>query len=83
MPVYEYRCRGCGQQVELLQERGAGPPAGGCAACGDALQRCWSRVAVRYGSWGFTATDRLVADTRGKDFRALRDKAEQISDEAR
>jgi len=38
-------------------------------------------VAVRYEGWGFTATDSLVSDTRGKDFRTLRDKAEQISDE--
>jgi hypothetical protein len=36
---------------------------------------------VRYNGWGFTSTDSLVSDTRGKNFRDLRDKADQISDE--
>jgi hypothetical protein len=40
-------------------------------------------VAVSYRSWGFTSTDRLVGDRPGGrgDFNALREKAEQISDE--
>jgi hypothetical protein len=38
-------------------------------------------VAVKYQSWGFTSTDKLVGDDRrDQDFRALRDRAERISD---
>jgi hypothetical protein len=38
-------------------------------------------VGVRFSGWGFRATDRLVAEDRPqKDFRALKDKAEEISD---
>ena len=39
-----------------------------------------SRVGVRYQSFGFTSTDRLVNNPNGKDFQALRSKAEEIAD---
>jgi putative FmdB family regulatory protein len=80
MPVYEYRCTDCGTEHEALQPRGAEAPADGCPACGGALRRRFSRVAVRYGSWGFTSTDGLVGSTTGKDFNQLRDRAERIAD---
>ena len=80
MPVYEYACRACGATEEHLQPLGSGAP-GPCAACGGELRRRWSRVAVKYQSWGFTSTDKLVGDDRrDQDFRALRDRAERISD---
>lgn len=80
MPVYEFRCRECGAEAELIRGLGESDPPD-CAACTAPMQRIFSRVAVRYSTWGFTATDSLVGDTRGKDFKALRSKAEQISDE--
>ena len=80
MPVYEYACRACGAAEEHLQPLASDAP-GPCAACGGELRRRWSRVAVRYQSWGFTSTDKLVGDDRrDQDFRALRDRAERISD---
>lgn len=80
MPVYEYACRDCEAAEEHLQALGAGVP-GPCTACGGELRKKFSRVAVRYEGWGFTSTDSLVSDTRGRDFKALRSKAEQIADE--
>jgi putative FmdB family regulatory protein len=80
MPVYEYACRACGATEEHLQPLGSDAP-GPCAACRGELRRRWSRVAVKYQSWGFTSTDKLVGDDRrDQDFRALRDRAERISD---
>ena len=80
MPVYEYACRACGATEEHLQPLGSDAP-GPCAACGGELRLRWSRVAVKYQSWGFTSTDKLVGDDRrDQDFRALRDRAERISD---
>ena len=81
MPVYEWGCPACGRVIEVLAQRGEGPPEGGCPECAGPLRRRWSRVAVRYGSWGFKATDGLVRETRGRDYRDLRDRAERISDE--
>jgi putative FmdB family regulatory protein len=80
MPIYEYRCEECAADHEMLRPVGAEPPEGGCPDCGGALRKRFSRVAVRYEGWGFKATDSLVSDPGGKDFKALRDRAERISE---
>jgi putative FmdB family regulatory protein len=82
VPVYEFRCDDCGSSTDLLLPRGdTGPRA--CPACGGTSRHRFARVAVTYRSWGFSSTDRLVADRAGgrPDFDAVRRKAEQISDE--
>jgi putative FmdB family regulatory protein len=79
MPTYVFRCAACAHQVELLLPLGE-TTTRICEACGGEARHRLARVAVRYNSWGFTATDSLVSDTRGKDFTDLRIKAEQISD---
>jgi hypothetical protein len=40
----------------------------------------YGRVGVRFSGWGFSSTDKLISDDRGprKDFRTLRDKADEI-----
>lgn len=80
MPVYEYVCRTCGEAEEHLLPLGATGPEE-CAACGGPLRRRFGRVAVKYQTWGFSSTDNLVQDSRGKDFKALRERAERIADE--
>ena len=78
MPVYEYACRACGALEEHLQPMGSDAP-GPCQACGGELRRRWSRVAIKYQGWGFTATDKLLPDDRrNQDFRTLRDRAERM-----
>ena len=80
MPVYEYRCRACGHELEEVQAMGAGPP-GPCPECGGELRRRYGRVGVRFSGWGFSSTDSLVPEDRPrKDFRRLKDKAEEIGD---
>jgi putative FmdB family regulatory protein len=80
VPIYVFRCAECRQDHELLLALGDNHPRP-CPDCGGQTTLRPGRVAVRYQGWGFSATDSLVADTRGKDFRSLREKAEQISDE--
>ncbi|MEX2221062.1 MAG: FmdB family zinc ribbon protein [Candidatus Rokuibacteriota bacterium] len=80
MPIYQYRCTACGADQEFLQRLGEAAPAGGCPDCGGALRKRFSRVAVKYGSWGFTSTDQLSRSPGSKDFKALRERAERISD---
>jgi putative FmdB family regulatory protein len=79
MPVYEFACADCGAREEHLLKLGQTDDRP--CACGGRLRHRFSRVAVRYGSWGFTATDSLVNRPPGGDFRALRERAERISDE--
>ena len=46
MPIYEYRCAGCGERFEMLRERhDADPPR--CAHCGSAaVERLLSLFSV-------------------------------------
>jgi putative FmdB family regulatory protein len=80
VPVYEYRCRSCGHTLEEVQPMGSGPP-GPCPACGGPLRRVYGRVGIRFGGWGFSTTDALLpADRPRKDFRTLKEKAEEIAE---
>ena len=80
MPVYEYRCASCGRRTEEIQPMGSGPP-GACAECGGELRRAYGRVGVRFSGWGFSRTDSLLpGDRPKKDFRRLREKAEEITE---
>lgn len=82
MPVFEYKCTACGEREEHILLWSDEPPAA-CAACGGPLRRAYGggRVHVSLTGWGFSKTDSLIADTRGKDFKALRERAERIVDE--
>jgi putative FmdB family regulatory protein len=78
VPIYEYRCRECGTVREEIQPMGA-PPPGPCGVCGGELRRVYGRVGVTFSGWGFSTTDSLAPAGRPrKDFRSLRDKAEEI-----
>jgi predicted nucleic acid-binding Zn ribbon protein len=81
VPVYVFSCPVCNGENELLLklgDTGARPcPEDGCD--GTATLR-FSRVAVKYDSFGFTKTDNLVSDPSNRNFRDLRAKAEEIAD---
>jgi putative FmdB family regulatory protein len=80
VPVYEYRCRSCETTTEEIQPMGSGPP-GPCPRCGGEIRRVYGRVGVRFSGWGFRRTDALVPEDRPrKGFRALRDRAEEITE---
>lgn len=79
MPVYEFRCPDCGAEAELLLPLGETQPRP-CEACGGEMRQRLGRVAVRYGSWGFSATDKLVNRPGRGDYKELRERAERISD---
>ena len=51
MPIYEYRCDGCGSQFEKLVR--ASSPAVACPGCGGAkLERQYSTFAAQMGTGG-------------------------------
>jgi putative FmdB family regulatory protein len=79
MPIYLFRCTGCQVEHDELLPLGeiADRP---CPECGKPAKHRFARIAVKYEGWGFSATDSLVSDSRGKDFKQLRSKAEEISD---
>lgn len=53
MPMYEYRCRKCGESFEELVRNAEDEAALACPACGaDKPERCLSACAVRVGGGG-------------------------------
>ena len=81
MPIYVFRCTGCAAESDLLPPLGeTGPRAG--ETCGATRRQRFRRVAVRYGSWGSTATDALVREPGRHDYRAVRERADKLSDES-
>jgi putative FmdB family regulatory protein len=80
VPIYVFRCTECDAETEQLLPLGATGDRE-CPECGAPARHRFARIAVKYNNWGFGATDRLVSDTRGKDFRTLRETAEKIADE--
>lgn len=82
MPVYEYRCEGCGASHDRLLPHERVDDPGACPDCGGMLARRFSRVAVRYQGWGFRATDDLVPERPGgrNDFDTVQERAEKLSD---
>jgi putative FmdB family regulatory protein len=79
VPVYVFRCSGCGLEHDVLRRLGD-TSAPECPACGGPTHQRLTRVSVKYESFGFSATDSLISDTRNKDYKALRAKADEISD---
>ena len=79
MPTYLFRCTKCEAEHEALLPLGETADRK-CPECGGKAKHRFSRVAVKYAGWGFTATDKLVGDPKGKDFKQLRTKAEEISE---
>jgi putative FmdB family regulatory protein len=82
VPVFDYKCTKCGAREEHIVLPDEDAPTD-CSACGGALRRAFggARVRVNLQGWGFSKTDALIADTRGKDFKALKERAERIVEE--
>jgi len=57
MPIYEYRCAGCGYEMDKLQKI-SDPPLTDCPACGrHALQKLVSAAGFRLKGGGWYETD--------------------------
>jgi len=57
MPIYEYRCTGCGYEMDKLQKI-SDPPLTDCPACGrTALQKLVSAAGFRLKGGGWYETD--------------------------
>ncbi|HEX9776404.1 MAG TPA: zinc ribbon domain-containing protein [Actinomycetota bacterium] len=82
MPVFDYKCGSCGAREEHIVLQGEEPPTV-CGSCGGSLRKTFGvgRLLVNLEGWGFSKTDGLIADTRGKDFKALKERAQRIVEE--
>ena len=56
MPTYEYRCKGCGHELEV-QQSFTDDPLTECPACQGELRKVFGNIAVTFKGSGFYKTD--------------------------
>jgi putative FmdB family regulatory protein len=56
MPTYEYRCRDCGHELEVVQAF-SDDPLTECPACGGSLRKVFGNVGISFKGSGFYKTD--------------------------
>jgi putative FmdB family regulatory protein len=75
MPIYEYRCRGCGEHIEKRQTLSEGPLKT-CEKCGGELEKQWSLSGFQFKGAGWYVTDYAKNSGGSKD---TADKGEKSS----
>lgn len=56
MPIYEFRCKKCQNQIEVYQKISDKPPTR-CKNCGGRLEKQASRTSVQFKGEGWYVTD--------------------------
>lgn len=56
MPTYEYRCKACGHELEVVQSF-ADDPLTTCQACGGELRKVFGNVGIAFKGSGFYKND--------------------------
>lgn len=80
MPIYEYECRDCGFQLEVMRKI-SDEPLTGCPSCGnETLQKMISKVAFRLKGTGWYETDFKNKPGDGKTKTAEEPGAEKSGD---
>src|SRR4051794_3005969 len=73
MPIYEYRCKKCQNQIEVFQKSSDKPPTR-CQKCGGRLEKMISATSFHFKGEGWYVTDYArkgsVAETVEKDLAA-------------
>jgi len=65
MPTYEYACRDCGEDLEVVQSF-SDEPLAVCPKCGGELRKVFRSVGIVFKGSGFYKTDSRSADTAAK-----------------
>jgi putative FmdB family regulatory protein len=69
MPIYEYRCRACGEDLEVMQKI-TEDPLTRCPSCGGELQRLISNTGFILKGTGWYVTDYARKGSFKKDGKA-------------
>jgi putative FmdB family regulatory protein len=56
MPIYEFRCKKCNDQIEVFQKLSDRPPTR-CRKCGGRMENQFSRTSVQFKGEGWYVTD--------------------------
>ena len=70
MPTYEYRCKSCGEHLEVVQSF-KDQPLSECPACGGPLRKVFGNIGIAFKGSGFYKTDsRPAAKAEGDGGKA-------------
>ncbi|HEY8543647.1 MAG TPA: FmdB family zinc ribbon protein [Acidimicrobiales bacterium] len=64
MPTYEYRCKACGEQLEVVQSF-SDDPLTECPSCGGALRKVFGSIGISFKGSGFYKTDSRASSSAG------------------
>ncbi len=79
MPIYEYKCSGCGAHIEKMQKV-SDEPLKTCENCGGQLEKQLSLSGFQFKGEGWYVTDYSKKSSGGKDAKAEKsDKSEKSS----
>jgi putative FmdB family regulatory protein len=65
MPIYEYECRKCHAQTEVMQKM-TDKPLAKCAKCGGRLDKQWSSTSFQLKGTGWYVTDYAAKKSEAK-----------------
>lgn len=88
MPTYEYRCKDCGEHLEVVQSF-RDDPLTECPACKGALRKVFQPIGIAFKGSGFYKTDSrsssgsATTDSSGKDGSSTGDSSSSSSSEAK
>ena len=71
MPTYEYRCKACGQELEVVQSF-TDDALTTCEACGGQLRKVFGNVGIAFKGSGFYKNDSRGKSTASRRRRATR-----------
>ena len=63
MPTYDYRCKACGQELEVFQSF-SDDPLTTCEACGGELRKLFGAPGIAFKGSGFYKTDSRSSSKR-------------------
>jgi putative FmdB family regulatory protein len=83
MPTYEYRCRNCGEQLEVVQSF-TDDPLTECPACSGQLRKVFQPVGIAFKGSGFYKNDSrpAVKSSSGSDGSSAERKAASTSSDS-
>jgi putative FmdB family regulatory protein len=64
MPTYEYRCKSCGQHLEVVQSF-KDDPLTECPSCGGDLRKVFGSIGIAFKGSGFYRNDSRAASKSG------------------
>ena len=79
MPTYEYRCRECGNDLEVYQSF-KDDPLTVCPVCGGSLRKLFGNVGISFKGTGFYKNDHGSRSSSGGDSNGSGSKSESGSE---